>query len=778
VAPDPPADGELWLDVGDRLAPQVMDHHDGTADAECATELVFRRYRDLVLEPLADRPEITVVLHDRPDLDSVAAAWLARMALDQGSLPGAAETIVMAVGEHDQGVERIGDLHHSWPTVFRLVLDFESNRDNEDLIKVGSTCLDQTLEVLEDGGSLADAAERIMTLTVRIELAQAERDYQEDLARGRRFQIRLPVDAVENHTEGNCRARWPIADGLYLEEPASSLFKEFARNDKANSPLGRGFSLLVVSRPVTLKEDRLLWRHIISTNPLSGLHLQGIGNILEHQEQEKENTGGAPLLVGRERVEPGSGRHGANVVSPWYDGRGHRFTIVDSPLVEVGGHQVCASCLSPSEVLETLWSFGDPSASIRILEAEVTLFLPVHLDDDWHKHWPEPIELSAVCPELCDEVRESDSLIAIYRRQGEWETGIDGLQVVEQELWTLPNRLGLWVGTCRVGEAIPDAREFSLKMAKLVRDSQDPLLPLGLTRSATGRSFHIAYFRTRSSDLSMNPETGPAAQALHLLASAKPSYFGSWVAETELAAAKMIATTDRKYLTNITENGAVAASVCETTFAIENDFRRPDRLRVLAALSLSQRIMLQSLSSQFTRHRELSHSAKGARLILSDQWQLLRLEQELSVGRITDLHFGQAVYEALVDVLDLRSLLTETRRKIETMASLLRDTKAAFMQQVGFWVSVLFAPLAITAGFFSGTHMERKFSDVHYTLFPTQWDLVREYSGWIQFFLIFSLISCAVGLLWFVVRLLFRRQDISRRFGRPRPDSKQRAADH
>ena len=142
-----------------------------------------------------------------------------------------------------------------------------------------------------------------------------------------------------------------LADALYLEDPSSILFKELARGDKRRSPSKKGFALLLISRAVPEATDRTMRRYIASTDPQSPFHLRGLGALLEQREQEKEADIGLHLLPGRERLGQGKGRHGYGVTSPWYDGRGHGYTIVDSPAVQISGRSVCASCLTPAEFL-------------------------------------------------------------------------------------------------------------------------------------------------------------------------------------------------------------------------------------------------------------------------------------------------------------------------------------------------------------------------------------------------------------------------------------------
>jgi hypothetical protein len=354
VAPATLADNEIWFDVGNRAAPQVLDHHGGDTDAKSAAELVFNNYDEFILTPLSNKDEIVFVLHTNPDLDAICSAWLAQKFLIQGPIDtlNIIEKMILAVNENDQGLVKTDTPYRCWPIVMRTLLAVEYvNAGDQTLVDSGLDWMEETLDILCDGGSLEDAAEKLITPRVSNALQEAKSKYEEDMTRSQVFQIQLPqkVQSVQNN-------RSNLADALLLTDPQSILFKELARADKKNSPQGKGFPLLIVSRSIEEATDTPLFRYVISTDPLTGFHLKGLGRRLEALEQKKEERLGFPLLPGRERVAKGKGRHGYNVKSPWYDGRGHDYTIVDSPAVEINGKVFCASCLSVEQILEVLMS--------------------------------------------------------------------------------------------------------------------------------------------------------------------------------------------------------------------------------------------------------------------------------------------------------------------------------------------------------------------------------------------------------------------------------------
>jgi len=367
TAPDPVPSDELWLDVGNRAGPGVLDHHGGDTDAWSAADIVLRHHREMIGAHVRDAAAVTFVLHGSPDADSVCAAWMARHVLLHGDLPGppaAVGEIVRRVSENDQGYVRAQVPRESWIIIFRTYLrqelgDSPTAGEMESAFRI----LDKTSQCSSQGVDLDACVEEMLTVRVRKVLLRAERDYQDDVSRSSQFQVRLPRDDVMTDDPRSVPRpspdTWTVADGVFVENPTSALFRELARGDTANSQSGSGFAFMFVS----MDDDDItgsgsLARHILSTNPSAGLHLQGLGATLEAREQQREDELGGSLRNSRRRVPDGEGRHGYNVESPWYDGRGHHFTIVDSPAIDGDRTHVCGSVLSSDDVLDALWEYG------------------------------------------------------------------------------------------------------------------------------------------------------------------------------------------------------------------------------------------------------------------------------------------------------------------------------------------------------------------------------------------------------------------------------------
>jgi len=366
AAPNHVDANEFWLDVGDRSAPQVLDHHGGDTSAMSTFELIINKYKEHILSCLDPMKDITIVLHTSPDLDSISSVWLFTKIVTQPEIfetNYALKIIERAVGENDQGLVRTNNPKTNWAIVFRTILMIPYSKvDNLSKLLVGIELIEKTYILLEKGNSLEDAAQRLITKKIEISLEQAKLTYEKDLLTSDIFQVVLPkrkslcFEEFLFSKQKNDFKQKTKADALILHNPESILFKELARGDVINSPQKKGFDLLIVSRDVTIQKDRTLKRYIISTDPLSGFNLKGLGAKLEILEQTKEESMGLPLMKGRERLDDRSGgRYGHNVKAAWYDGRGHNYTIVDSPAIEYAGKIYCASCLAIEEIKFSLF---------------------------------------------------------------------------------------------------------------------------------------------------------------------------------------------------------------------------------------------------------------------------------------------------------------------------------------------------------------------------------------------------------------------------------------
>lgn len=788
-APAPLPAGEIWVDVGNRVDAGVIDQHAGAAGAWSSAELVLRRFDDGTLAPAAERPSWTVVVHAQPDLDAVCAAWLVRQILCRGNLPEpreALDALVERVSLHDQGFVSHEPPERNWSLVVRTLLDPErAGADDEAVLQAGLEAMERTFRILTGGATLERAASALCDRASRQALMQAQRDYEEDLARGIIFQIRLPVRPLDREppvpeagpapVPAPRETRWSLADGLFLHDPASRLFKELARSDRINSPRGRGFSFLAVSwDPEAPPVGRPLRRYVLSTDPATGLHLQGLGGLLEEREQRLEREASLPALSGRERVAPGTGRHGASVASPWYDGRGHRYTIVDSPSVEAGSRSFCASRLTSAEILETVWDYGDPARFMNLREAEVAVFLPVDRETAWKRFWPKRVRLSSLCPppDLCDEVLGAldgaalDGALSVYARES-GGTVVEGTwSRTGEQLWCFPEGTTLWMGVFRYAKDAATARDLATALHGLRSMRAADLLPGGLCPPPHRPSHHVVHVRLSPAEVQLDDAKGPSAHLFASLAAATPSRFSVAEREEETAGVRRVLSGYRRFLFFATKHGAVAASTRSTPFAAETQLFRPAGLRVLGALALGYRTAVVRIATAFARHRSRFGAMGSGSRVLEDGARLLQTEQVLSFHRVSEHAFGQQVHQAWIEILDVPAAVSDARRKIGVLVEHVREARADFYQRIAFLVTFLFAPLALTMAFFSGIHMDRRFGEKYLTFLPASW----RPGGWFLFLTIFLVLAAGCATMWFLTLWSFRRRDPLRRPADAEPD--------
>ena len=322
-----PAPGTIVLDVGRRTVPGVIDHHQPDAEPECTASLLAK-YPNLVLDHVASPPAgpLTIITHKLPDFDALASIFLALRLIetrefDAGMTALAAYTRIV----DSSTLPRRIDLAATPYGVLRG--HFAGTRKSEE--EINRDRLDEGLRfmrflharLMEGRPILEDR--RLFQGIDRFERAMRKVDedhlnYLQDAHRSPALLLSLP----RSDGEGLKRAA-----GLAVDNPHSFLLKEWARRDHDHAPQGDGFSF-VLSRFGTS-------RFILGVDPAAGVHLRGLGTILNARETSRRAELGRPAGP------------------PWYEGDcpffGHR--IVDSPQD--------GSDLTAPEVLAALLEFGE-----------------------------------------------------------------------------------------------------------------------------------------------------------------------------------------------------------------------------------------------------------------------------------------------------------------------------------------------------------------------------------------------------------------------------------
>ena len=325
-----PRPGVLVLDVGMRTVPGVVDHHQPDAEPECAASLVVSHPR-LVLDHLRPAGEALperclIVTHRNPDFDAAAAAFLAVRLLTTAKVDEAMLDLAAYARCVDSASLPVTiDLASTPYAILRALF---ARLKGEDETALGRARLEEGQKFMafvharRDEGYEILANRALFRGVDRFERAieRAEEDYWsylEDLGRARKLRLSLPLSSAPGRRE---------VDGLAVRNPRSFLLKEWARRDRDNAPLGRGFTFVLT--------DFGGRRFILGVDPAAGVNLRGLGALLNEREAAKRRDVGRPESV------------------RWYEGNCplFDFRIIDSPRD--------GPALASEEVLETVVAFG------------------------------------------------------------------------------------------------------------------------------------------------------------------------------------------------------------------------------------------------------------------------------------------------------------------------------------------------------------------------------------------------------------------------------------
>ncbi len=323
--------GHVYIDVGNKLEPGVLDHHQPGAPDLCATALVLK-YPDWVRDQVSmqgNQEKLTIIVHNYPDLDAISGAWLAsNIARGKETLP-IYSTWADYVCSVDRGFTRLNP--SSSLTLYSLfIMRLERIRkqcssrveQNNVVLEQGFQFLTTVFANLLAGKDISNTEWLNDIQEFAPERQMIEEDillYQADIENAEQVIVELP----NKGTDGKSRVL-----GLWIAAPKSILFKSWARGDSRNSKTEHGF----IFTGVQLSRER----YILSVTPDSNVYLKGLGDLLEISETKKR------IRLGKERQ--GKNRPGYNSPDPWYDGRSplHNYTIVDAPRA--------GTTLSPAEI--------------------------------------------------------------------------------------------------------------------------------------------------------------------------------------------------------------------------------------------------------------------------------------------------------------------------------------------------------------------------------------------------------------------------------------------
>jgi serine/threonine protein kinase len=356
----------LYLDVGNDLRAGVLDHHHMTADAGSTARLVLSRpdLIDAAVNP-DRRPDapFTLVLHEHPDLDCLASAYLATAYLAARAFPPGAEALARYVGKIDEGGPGFSlanpfALYAASQQLANRLARRPANSNHErwqELMRSGLTVVEYVLEQTERRGQPVPGVDAFACPGVfgpedRAEVQADMERYRRKLAdprcRARQARLRLPSQ-FGGLVEVEALLVRDVQNGSDPERVM--FFKDWARTDARRCPNGTGFVALSIFHSEGPHQVR---RCILSVTPDSGASLKGLGRQLDEAEAQRRRE----VFGTDDRVtDPTTGtartaRPGYDNADPWYDGRAHGYSIVDSPR--------SGTLLSADEIEALFLSFG------------------------------------------------------------------------------------------------------------------------------------------------------------------------------------------------------------------------------------------------------------------------------------------------------------------------------------------------------------------------------------------------------------------------------------
>jgi hypothetical protein len=371
--------GRLFLDVGNGLRPGVIDHHHLAAYTGSTARLILA-HPDLVSESVPPGRDATapfpIVLHVDPDLDAVVSTYLAVAILTTGSFPPGAEALARYVDGVDSGQVGLTQDHaFTLYAAYMLLahrLALWSGREPEDRYRA---CIEQGLSIVAFVGmQVAQTGRSVFDIDafacpglfgthdreeVRRDLDRYQAKLRDPRTHARRLRLRLPGQ-FGSAEDVDCLM---VRDVQNPDDPDRVLFfKDWARSDRLLAAERKGFVALSVFMSRSIDG---LKRCLISVRPGDGVSLRGLGQLLDQAEaaRRRELYGVDDRLVNPENGEPKPARAGYLNSDPWYDGRAHGDTIVDSPR--------SGTVLTAEEIEKIVVQFGG-----RAVEEVIPLELP------------------------------------------------------------------------------------------------------------------------------------------------------------------------------------------------------------------------------------------------------------------------------------------------------------------------------------------------------------------------------------------------------------------
>lgn len=366
----------IFLDVGGTVACGAVDLHDSLGlrikdkvYESAAAQIYFSP--DLITENISDdAEEVEICVHEYPDFDCFASAYLVQyLTMHRGNLPKNCDKLVEYAEDIDKGTIEISSNCLNVPFVIGSVIDEIIKIENAELddnskfqktlirgIELVEYCMKRLGEISGGDISLYNHSVMLNTDLFAKEFGFIRDDFEkyvQDIEQKAAYQVTGSLLAKGDDL------RQKIYGLIWDDRPGCLLHKYWARSDYYNSPDSRGFELTFIpqwnSNSVT-KHKQFghvpVSRVIISVKPNSNVTLKSLAVLLEKAELDKEEKMfGEQKELWRSRRTRRYPESWCTNDNPWYDGRDHGYSIVDSPF---GG-----SLLSIKEIREIVFKFAE-----------------------------------------------------------------------------------------------------------------------------------------------------------------------------------------------------------------------------------------------------------------------------------------------------------------------------------------------------------------------------------------------------------------------------------
>ena len=263
------------------------------------------------LKPQVQELELTICIKN-VNWDALCCYVLCDHLVRTGEFPDWALELVDSANAVNQGEASLDETGSAPFALFYALTNRVQSNDWRTIFAKGKDLVEDIAQLLkpEDRRSTNSFLSPILDKQRYSELVVSnQEDYAHfinDSCSGEQFEMQLPCSEDGQNLESR------TADVLFLEQvPQSRLFIYWGRED---------FDLLAYPKHVTGSED-VHWS--FSINPGSGFSLKGLGYFFEKYEATIRND--------RKGIPRWNDHNYSNNDDPWYDGRSHKYSLVESP---------------------------------------------------------------------------------------------------------------------------------------------------------------------------------------------------------------------------------------------------------------------------------------------------------------------------------------------------------------------------------------------------------------------------------------------------------------